>query len=347
MGSPFLKAEKVVLFFSKLSFCFLLLFFLFSLNACKWGDDENTIWIYTSLYKDTISDLEPQLAADFPGITFKFYQAGSEEVAGKVYAESIAGRIQADILIASDRFWYEDMARQGKFLKYAPQGSEKVDSAFRRTDGAYSTVSYPVMIISYNNEKIKKEDVPQTFKELAEPQWAKKVSSGSPLASGTTFTTVAFLVEKYGWDYFKDLRKNDFIAEGGNSGVVRRIQNNERPIGIVLLENILRLTKKDPRIQFLIPKDGAVMQANVLAIVNKERKTETVKKVADWLFGPKGQNAMVKSYMYAGMPGYPAPEGAPPLPELLKSSMPWTDEILNKVLEKREFIKEEFSRIVF
>lgn len=323
--------------------------FLISLSGCKWGDDEKTIWVYTSLFKDTVVALEPELKKDFPGYEFKFYQAGSEEVAGKVYAESLAGRIQADVLISSDRFWYEDMAGQGKLLKYLPKNAEKVDANFRHPEHFYSTLSHPVMVLAYNNEVINAAEAPQTFKELTETKWSKKVSSGSPLASGTSFTTVAFLINAYGWEYFKSLRANDFIAEGGNSGVIRRMQNKERPVGIVLMENILRLVKTDKRIQMIIPKDGAIIQSNVLAIVKKPEteKTKILMAFADWMFGEKGQKAMAESFMYPSVPGHTQPENAPPFAELLKTAKPWTADFIQKTLKEREFIKEEFSQIVY
>jgi iron(III) transport system substrate-binding protein len=330
--------------------------FLF-LVACKKESSDQAIWIYTSLYKDTVADIKPQLEKEFPGVRFNFYQAGSEEVAAKVQAEELAGKIQADVLIFSDRFWFEGMAEKNKLLEYKPVNSEKVSETFRNLNGAYATVSHPVMVLSYNSEAVAEKDAPKTFKELAEPKWKGKVSSGSPLASGTAFTTVAFLSKSYGWEYFRALRANEFIAEGGNSGVVRRIQSKERPVGIVLMENILRLTG-DQRIKFTLPEDGAVIQSNVLAIVKQEggavpagegklSRDDLAKKVADWFFAQKGQEAMVKSFMYAAVPGYAAPTGAPDLEKVQKKAPAWTPEFLKETLGARESIKNEFSRIVF
>lgn len=315
-----------------------------TVTACTSKSEKQSLWIYTSLYKDTISDIQPKLEKQFPDIDFKFYQAGSEEVAAKVQAEALSGKIQADILISSDRFWYEDLARQGKLLAYSPVGTEKVSGSFKHPEAFYTTVSHPVMVLAYNSEVI--PSPPKAFKDLAASEWKSKGSSGSPLASGTNFTTVAFLVKKYGWDFFKDLRKNDFIAEGGNSGVVRRLQSKERPVGIVLLENILRLTN-DPRIQFILPEDGAVLQSNVLAIVKKDSAADAKQKVADWFFGKDGQEAMVKSFMYAAVPGFTAPVGAPSFDDVQKNAKPWSKEFIAETMGAREKIKEEFSKIVF
>lgn len=315
--------------------------------SCTKKDEKTKVWIYTSLYKDTIADIQPKLATAFPDVDVQFYQAGSEEVAAKVQAENLAGKIQADILISSDRFWYEDMATQQKLTAYKPAGSDKVEDFFKHPDNFYAALSFPVMVIAYNTEAVAEKDAPKSFKELGDAKWKDKVSTGSPLASGTNFTTVAFLAKKYGWDYFSQLRKNNVISEGGNSGVVRRLQSKERPVGVVLLENILRLTTTDARIKWVIPSDGAVIQTNVLAIVKKDGDQEKTKKIVDWMFGPEGQAAMARSFMYPSVTGNAAPVGAPPFADVEKTALPWTREFIAETMKTRDEIKDKFAKIIF
>jgi iron(III) transport system substrate-binding protein len=322
-----------------------LLLVMFSL-ACKQEVGDNEVWIYGSIYKDTIADIEPLLKAKFPDLEFHFYQAGSEEIAAKVNAETLAGGTKADILIFSDRFWYEEARQQGVLHKYVPKNAEKISLTLRDPEGYYSSMCHPLMVMIYNSEAVPEAQAPKTFKEMADPKWNKMFATGSPLASGTNFTTVAFLQKKYGWEYFRALRKNDTISEGGNSSVIRRVQTKERPVGWVLLENVLRL-KSDSNIKVIYPEDGAVVQSNVLAIVKKERTRANAEKVADWFFSDEGQAAMVRSYMYAAVPGIAAPKGAKDLTEVMKTSPTWTPEILQEIMKAREEIKEEFTNIMF
>ena len=85
-----------------------------------------TLWIYTSLYKDTINELTPELKKEFPGVEFKFFQAGSEEIATKVNAEMMSGNVQADVMISSDRFWYEELELAGKLYQYSSPLAKEV-----------------------------------------------------------------------------------------------------------------------------------------------------------------------------------------------------------------------------
>ncbi|RYZ91586.1 MAG: hypothetical protein EOP06_06640, partial [Proteobacteria bacterium] len=68
-------------------------------SACTKKNAKPEFWIYTSTYKNVVADIEPKLKAQFPEVEFKFFQAGSEEVAAKVGAEELAGGTRADIVI--------------------------------------------------------------------------------------------------------------------------------------------------------------------------------------------------------------------------------------------------------
>ena len=315
--------------------------------GCKEESDKPEVWIYTSLYKDTIADIQPILEKKFPDVKFNFFQAGSEDIASKISAEEMAGGTKADIVIASDPFWYEEMANKGKFVAYKPANTTLVPQALSHPAGLYTTVSFPLMVMAYNSEAVPEAQAPKTFKEMADAKWKGKFTTGSPLASGTNFATVAILQDKYGWDYFKGLRKNDTISEGGNSSVLRRVQTKERPVGWVLLENVLRFQTTDKNLKILLPDDGAVLQFNILAIVNKKTSREPAQKFSDWLFSKEGQEAMTRSYMYSVVPGFEAPKGAPPFAQVIANTKPWTADLLQRLMKDRDSIKEQFTKIMF
>ena len=321
----------------------LILILLLAVSCTK--ENPKDVWVYTSLYKDTISDIKPLLKKEFPDFNVHFYQAGSEEIAAKVNAEILAGGTKADILISSDRFWYEEMAQAKRLVPYQTERTLKIPSNLKHPEGLYNTLSIPVMVLAYNSEAI--NNAPNSFKDLIDNQWRGKFSTGSPLASGTNFTTVAFLSKAYGWDFFKQLQSNQTISEGGNSAVIRRIQNKERPIGWVLLENILRFKGKDQRLKTIFPKDGVIFHNNVLAITKKEKSRESAKRVAQWLFQKQGQEAMVRSYMYSPFNDIAAPEGAPQFNELAQKNFQWTPEFIQYVVKNRDSIKEKFAEIMF
>jgi iron(III) transport system substrate-binding protein len=318
-------------------------------SSCQTEDkSKSERWIYTSMYKDTIQDLKPRLKKAFPGIKFQWYQAGSEDIASKVQSEILAGALQADVLISSDRFWYEEMANNGNLHAYKSPDTKDIAEQLKHGEGFYTTVSIPVMVMAYNSEAVSAAEAPKSFKEMMDPKWSEKFTTGSPLSSGTNFTTMAMLHHHYGWEYIKALKANKTISEGGNSAVIRRLQSKERPVGWVLLENLLRFQDKDDRLQTIFPSDGAVTHANVMAITNKKGANRSLaQRFTDWMLTKEGQEAMTRSYMYSPIPSINPPKGAPPLSRIMAKSFPWTKKFLDSVTRSRVEIKEKYTEIMF
>ncbi|HAZ12340.1 MAG: hypothetical protein A2X86_03795 [Bdellovibrionales bacterium GWA2_49_15] len=329
-----------------IKFRMLAILLLILVMGCQ-SEKKNSIWIYTSLYKDTIADLTPRLAKIFPGLEINWFQAGSEEIAAKVNAEILSGSMQADIIICSDRFWYEELAAQGRLHAYPIQNASEISPDFKHPANLYATLSIPVMVITYNSDGMTPDKAPKSYKDLSLPSFANLVSSGSPLSSGTTFSTMAALQARYGWEYFEQLKKNKVIMEGGNSAVIRRIQSKERPVGIVLLENVLRLIDSDSRLKVVFPEDGVVIHNNVFALTKKDSDRKTVERLAEWFFGNEGQEAMVRSFMYSPKKGFQVPVGAPPLEQITAKAFPFDRTFLDAITKKRNELKEKFTQIMY
>jgi iron(III) transport system substrate-binding protein len=294
-----------------------------------------------------IAEMDPQLRAVLPDADIKWYQAGSENVASKVNTEMAAGATKADLILTSDPFWYHELKKTGKLLPYESAAAKAVPAQYRDPEHYWINVRMPVMVIAYNSEAVKEADAPKSFKDLADPKWKGKLTMGSPLESGTMFTTVALLSRKYGWDYFQALRKNDIVAAGGNSSVINRVETRERPIGIVLIENVLKAQAKNSPVKLVYPSDGTIPIPSPIAILKDSKNPELVKKAYDWFFTPEAQKAVVKGGMYAAVPGIAGPDTALGWPELEKNLAPWSPALVDEIYAQRDQLKSKFSEVVF
>jgi iron(III) transport system substrate-binding protein len=316
----------------------------FTLTACH---HKKRIWIYTSIYKEVIAEMKPELDKAMPDdVEVRWFQGGSENVAARISMEMAAGRTQADLILTSDPFWYLELIKTGKLLAYDSPVARLVPAQFQDPDHAFVTVRMPVMAIGYNPEAVRLEDSPHSWKDLTQARWKGKLSMGSPLESGTSFTATALLSRMFGWEYFTDLRKQELVAAGGNSSVITRIETRERPVGVVLLENILKARKKGSPVQAVYPDEGLIPVPSPIAIAADTRNPELAKKAYDWFFSAAAQKAIVHGSMYSPVGGMPSPEGARPWAEVSPHFFKWSPEILNELYEKRESVKTRFSEVV-
>jgi iron(III) transport system substrate-binding protein len=309
-------------------------------NGCA---KKQEFWIYTSFYKDVVTQIEKELQPAFPDVKFQFFQNKSEVVATKVNAELAGGKTKADLLISSDPYWYGEMKKAGKLLQYAsPLAKDLAPDLVMDPDHYFECQRIAVMVIGYNGEVFNEQNGPHawptSWKDLTSPKWAKQVSMGNPLDSGTNFTLVATLSEQFGWDYFKKLRDQGLISQGGSSAVINRMETRERPVGMVLFENILQAQARKSPVKTAFPTDGAIAIPSPMAIPADTDTPELAKKVYDWFFSEAAQKLIVRTGLYSPFPAIAPPEGAPK----------WTDlkRQLPKTATDREAIKKKFAEIV-
>ncbi len=323
----------------------LLIVFLLSAASCS---GKKKLWIYTSIYKEVIETMREPLQKAMPAdVEVVWFQSGSENIASKLNAELAAGATRADLVLTSDPFWYYELKQEGKLLPYKSPAAKDIPDIYVDPDGAFAGVRLPVMVIGYNSRYFANEsELPKNWKDLADPRFKRLISMPNPLESGSSFTAIALLQKKYGWDFFEKLRSNDIIAAGGNSSVITRIETRERPLGIVLLENVLKAWDKDSPVRPLYPADGTIPVLSPIAILRDSRNPDLAKIAYDWFFTPEAQNAIVLGSMYSLVETAPSPGRAKPYAELKASMMPWSAEILAQMYAERASIKSKFSDTV-
>jgi iron(III) transport system substrate-binding protein len=311
--------------------------------------DRQPITIYTSIYEHVIAGLDPVLQRAFPDIEVRWFQRGSEDVAARLNSEIAAGRIGADLVMTSDPFWYEELKEAGHLLEYRSPGAAGIPPDLNDPDGTFVTVRVPVMVVAYNRERVGAGDAPRTFRALADPVWRGRITMGDPNRSGSTFTAVAALARRYGWDYFEALRRNDIVAAGGNSAVLNRVVTAEKDAGFILLENVLQARQQNPDapIEIVYPEDGAILVPSPIAIMKTTAAPDAARRLYDFFLSDRGQTALVGGWMYSPFEQIAPPAGARPWRDVFATTLlPWTFEYLRDTTRARDDIKKRFNQIV-
>ena len=313
-------------------------FSVFSLGATLLGvgataaQAKSDVWVYTSIYKEFAQPLEAAFEKQYPEYDLQIFQAGSEKIQAKLEAEFLAKKPQADIILTSDPFWSRDLVRRN--LSATRPGHEAVETNY-----------YSLMVL-IAHKSLKAESRPKSFADLAKPEMKNLVQAGSPLESGTTFSTVAYLSKKYGWDFFSKLRTNQLASSGGNSTVIQKVESGEKKIGIVLLENALAAIGRQSPIEVIYPEDGAIPIPSVQVILKDAKNAEGAGKFADFVLSEAGQQLLRNGFMYPVHPKISAPEGARPLLEVTKNSTPWTPALQLEVADGAKDIKKKFAALI-
>lgn len=311
-------------------------------HAAHEGAPTGEVWVYTSMYQHVLDALEPLLRRELPGVTVRWYQAGSEKVASRLETERAAGAIRADLLATSDPFLVERLANEGLFLPYASPHVLRVPRALLDLDARSAAIRVSTMVLVHREDS---PPPPTSFAALVDGTWPGRVAIGDPLTSGTAFTWAVFCQSRYGEAYFAGLRKQGAIVAGGNAAVLQKVESGEADAGVLLLENALAARARGSRIRVVWPTDGAVTIPGPVAILAKTPNPVAARAVVDVLLSPEGQRLIVeKGDMHAVDPRLAGPRGESGVEVLLERTQPWTPELIQQGLARGGALKESFTR---
>jgi iron(III) transport system substrate-binding protein len=335
-------AEGEVVAIMKTKFFALL---LVGLLSCSKSSEKKTIWIYTSLYKEVLSLFDPHLQKQFPQLEIKWYQAGSEDVSAKILAEKKGGKTQASLLMTSDIFFYLDLAEKGELLNLEEAALSKLDAHYANPDKNIAVVRLPVMVMAFNPKFVKADEAPVSVKEMLSKKFRSKTTMPSPLQSGTALTSLFFLEKQLGGNLLAQLKESDVLAAGGNGATLARILSGERPLGLVLMENVLQAhTKGQHDVVYQIPEEGAMPIPSPLSVLKDTEHPAEATAVASWFMGDQAQEIIRQAWLYAVSKKVAPPNGAPDYASLHK--MEWTWPLLSQWKSQREDMKKRFQESV-
>ena len=304
------------------------------------GKASGEVMIYTSIYPDIIDNMcKPNLTKAFPNMEVKWFQGGTEKVITKITGEIKADKVGADLLMVADPSYYLKLQSEKRLFNYVSPNLKDVVTA-KDKDGAWASVRISNMIIAYNADKMKAEDAPKSWKDLTDPKWQGKVAMPNPLLSGTAFVAVGALADKYGWEYFDQLKANGIRVEQGNSAIQNKLLTGEYAVAMILEENILKLQEtKHENLKVIYPADGVVVIPSPIAIMSTTKNPDGAKATVDWWLSKEGQLAVVKGWMHSVREDVQPPNGAPALKTFIANAVKvdW-----QKLADENAKIKEAF-----
>lgn len=293
--------------------------------------EKKEIWFYTSIYKEFANPIKQGFEKANSDVKVNVFQAGSEKIQAKLESEFIAKKPQADVIAISDPFYLADLEKRGLLLK--PASGQAV---------RYNYYSLMVLVCHKN---VLAKDRPASFEDLKKGTFKGTLQMGSPLESGSMFTVVAYLKQKYGWGYFEALSQNELAATGGNSTVIQKVESGEKKCGISLLENVLAAQKRGSPVEAIYPTDGSLPIPSAQGILNASKQPAAAQKFADYLLSKEGQEQLRKGFMYSVRNDVNAPDKARPLAEVGKVGL-WDNKFIQSVSAESKEIKKKFSRLI-
>ncbi|MCL2179794.1 MAG: ABC transporter substrate-binding protein [Treponema sp.] len=306
---------------------------------------EGRISIYTSMYGSVVEDMQRILAGHFPQYQVVFTYGGTGTLQAKIAHEAETGRLGCDILLVAEPSYSLELKARGMLHPYQYRGVS--DLAFEHDpEGFWYPVRISNMVLAFNPQRNSRNTLPASFNDFAHDARVRgAISMSSPLTSGTSLASITALRDKYGYDYFNALSRQNVHIDSSAVGIAK-LESGEYKVIMVLEESILNMRKEGSRLEVIYPADGTIVIPSTIMIVNDtysaNRNIAAAEEITDWFLSPEGQNAIVALGMHSVRTDFDRlPHDAIPTSEIVANSIPvnW-DNVLNNKDEIRNRFEE-------
>ena len=176
----------------------------------------------------------------------------------------------------------------------------------------------------YNTEILAKKGLPapKCWSDLANPIYKGEVQIANPNSSGTSYTTLATLVQIMGedgaFDFLKKMHLNVNQYTKSGSAPIKAAARGETGIGIVFLHDVVTQIVKGFPIVSVAPCEGTGFEIGSVSIIKGARNLESAKKWVDWSLSPNAQKLMpqAKAYQVPSNASVAPPPEAPKIEEI-------------------------------
>ena len=110
----------------------------------------------------------------YPFLKTDHYRAGGFRLVNKVVTEARAGRYEPDIIQTSSLVSYEVIAAN-LFARYFSPERKNLRKEFYDKDGKWTAMQHIRVVLAYNTETVKSDEVPKSYHDLLNPRWKGKV----------------------------------------------------------------------------------------------------------------------------------------------------------------------------
>lgn len=196
---------------------------LFSVWICACERPPDVV-IYTSVDQE----FAQKILADFERKSGLRVAAVYDTEAGKntgflrrIERERAAPR--CDVWWSGEVFGSVELARAGLLTPYQSPAAADIPAEWRDSENRWTGLAARARVLAFHRERVRPDDLPTTWRELAEPRFARRLALANP-GFGTTRGHVAALFAEWGPEaatgFLRDLRSGGVTLADGNSHAV-------------------------------------------------------------------------------------------------------------------------------
>jgi len=249
---------------------------------------EGALIVYTIWDVDHIRSILAVFNKRFPGIATTYWQGTRSEIITRTLTEFQGDQKSTDVILSEGA---PVVLRAAGAIE--PYNTVQASSLILH-DPTLPTVSLQIMALSYNTKKLKKEDLPKSWEDVANPKFKGIVALDDPMRAGPLSGLLAGVKDQWKDDakwtkYVAGLKALNVQVHKSTSAMFRLLVAGEYSISMPsLLHDVLHEKEIGSPVDFMqaVPP---VISAQQLGIYGKAPHLNSAKLFAEWMITAEGQ----------------------------------------------------------
>jgi len=227
------------------------------------------------------------------GVKVTIWRSSSEKVLQRAVTEARSGRYAVDI-IETNGPELEMAQREGLLQKVDSPHLRDIIPVALRPHGEWVGTRMNVFTLAYNTKSVKKDELPKSWEELAQPRWKGRLgieADDSEWLAGV----LAQIGEQKGVQLFRDIvKKNGISVRKGHTLLTQLVVSGEVPLSLTVYNYKAEQLKKEgaPIEWFAIGK--AVARPNGVAATKRAPHPNAAALWLDFEISEEGQKILAK-----------------------------------------------------
>lgn len=268
--------------------------------ACS-EDEGPKLVVYNAQHEQLLEEIAPKFEEE-TGIEVELRHGSDSELAAQLIQEGDAS--PADVFLTENTPAMSAVEQAGLFAPLDPDATDPIPAAYRPDSGLWTGFVARSTVLVYNPDLVSAEDLPESIMDLAEPEWAGKVSF-SP--TGADFQAiVAAVLDLEGEDATREwldgLQANGTVYDGNNV-VLESVNSGEIATGIEYHYYWYRDQAEsgdnsdDSELYYFGDQDpGAFISISGAGVLKNAEHPDEAQQFVAYLTSEEGQQALADSY---------------------------------------------------
>src|SRR5882724_8461513 len=169
--------------------------------AKKAGETEIT-WYQSHIRTEASEKIGQAFTSKYPGIKVNVFNSTAAVAFQRLTQDLKAGATQADVFGTTDISHMPALKAQGNLDTFVPETAAEMVPAVKQLndpEGFYTITYASLTALTYNTDKVKKENAPKHWTDLTDKKWESQVTIGS---------CSVMIKRLYGMEFFQKLADN-------------------------------------------------------------------------------------------------------------------------------------------